>query len=1665
LRNNYIVFSVFCFFVFCGRSYSQTASVSSKVLSSSIVKPNPFVSKDPFGGRAFIENKGQYKDIDSNKVEFAIDNGLEKIYFTTKGLVYELTKVYPITERQRESLEKGDADAIKPNKLYFVNMNWIGSNQNIAIEPSEKQSYYVTYGEKELNSWAFKKITYKNVYNGIDIEYIIPEDKNLGIKYSLIVNPGADPNNVKISYTGDVDRISTKNNEVIIKTPLEDIIEHSPASFIKDGDAVSSLFKVQDDILSYDFPNGYDANKTLIVDPWVSSTNSLSTNSYAYDVDYDFLGNTYVYGGYNPFKVACYSNAGVFQWVFGGTVSSIGWSSAPITSQASNFGVDRFTSKHYIGQGYVTGGNKIVRIDNQGNYDNFVNTANSSFQEVWDMGFHCTTVEVFVLGGTTSSNNSAVTINTTNATLNLSTFQPTISTGFQDIASHAIDDAANIYVLYGSGISSLNNHISWVNSTFNGNVWTQTSNYSTFSEQGNKNQYQGAGSLSSNGFNALAVNANYLFYYNGYDLAAYNKSTGALIGSTTISGQTVKQQGGIAVDDCNNLYLGGNGSILTYSFNGSSFSSNSSISLNTSTTQYVYDIKLDKQTKLLYVCGSNFVGVYTPSPTLSCPTLSSMCLFAQGGIGVSSNSITCANLGSATCTAVGGIGPFSYTWIPSMQSGSVANNLGPGTQVIVVHDYGTGQTYTAATFISPVVPFTGSVPNITLNCYGVNNGTAAVLNLAGGSGNQSYLWTNGTNTYSTPTVSGLGVGAYTVTVTDALTACQINQAFTVTQPPALTLNIGATSPTACAYSSIMLTPLIGGGQPGYTYSWTVGPTTGPWLTTQTVGGTYIYTLTAKDSKSCSITQTTSLNFLYTPTLSLNSVSICPFQTGVLTVSGANTYAWSNNTTGNTLSASPLSTTVYSVVGSGSLCSSSATAAIILKSIPVPTLGNNSPVCSTQTLNLYAGGGVSYVWNGPQNYTSSVASPAIGNVSTAYSGVYNATVTGANSCTASASTTVLIKPSPVVTALGSTVCTTQTLSLSGNSNPAATIYFWTGPAAFNSVTQNTSIAQPAVNMSGNYTLIVQDVNSCTNSAVAHVTVTAMPTPSFSSNSPLCFGSSLNFNANSTVGAINYSWAGPDNFSSSVQNPTITNISLLANGSYTLTVTAGPCVNNVFHPVTIYPLPTVTVQGNSGICETKTIVLNANGSPEVNKYKWTGPLGYVSYSNTVTRSPAVPPHSGVYTIVVTDTNNCFNSSTISISVLPNPILAVSNLTVCFLEPAVLTATGAASYVWTDPYQVQYPVQHMTILQALNTSPVIYTVMGTAANSCTRTATVELATIPLPKPSLNLVPSRSLCVNQSVYFTGYGGFAYEWRGPNNFYFEGQNMSLTPTNWSYGGTYTLTAIDNYGCRASVDTAITIYNLPAGSLFGTKMEECVPFCSDYEFKANGSSSVTANWLLSGKLLSGTTFSFCFTEPGNYLARAILVDLTTSCTNTVNYPIIAHPKPVADFTYTPEIPIENIDNVLFISTSQGEELTKFKWHFVNEKSPVSTHESASYLFETEGVYPVVLEVKNAWGCLDTIIKAIHINPDFALYVPNVFTPNEDDKNEVFRPVMRAVKAYHISVFDRWGELLFQTNDINSGWDGTYKGEPCKSDVYAWKITISGINGDNKEVKGHVTLYR
>jgi gliding motility-associated-like protein len=126
----------------------------------------------------------------------------------------------------------------------------------------------------------------------------------------------------------------------------------------------------------------------------------------------------------------------------------------------------------------------------------------------------------------------------------------------------------------------------------------------------------------------------------------------------------------------------------------------------------------------------------------------------------------------------------------------------------------------------------------------------------------------------------------------------------------------------------------------------------------------------------------------------------------------------------------------------------------------------------------------------------------------------------------------------------------------------------------------------------------------------------------------------------------------------------------------------------------------------------------------------------------------------------------------------------------------------------------------------------------------------------------------------------------------------------------------------------------------------------------------------------------------------------------------------------------------------------------------------THTYWTWGHFDITQIVYNQYGCTDTMVIPVEVRPEFRFFVPNTFTPNGDGLNDVFIPAIMGVSDYHLMIFDRWGELIFETYDVNTGWDGRYKGNKCQEDVYVWKIEyVNVVNGEKNKVIGHVNLVR
>ncbi len=134
----------------------------------------------------------------------------------------------------------------------------------------------------------------------------------------------------------------------------------------------------------------------------------------------------------------------------------------------------------------------------------------------------------------------------------------------------------------------------------------------------------------------------------------------------------------------------------------------------------------------------------------------------------------------------------------------------------------------------------------------------------------------------------------------------------------------------------------------------------------------------------------------------------------------------------------------------------------------------------------------------------------------------------------------------------------------------------------------------------------------------------------------------------------------------------------------------------------------------------------------------------------------------------------------------------------------------------------------------------------------------------------------------------------------------------------------------------------------------------------------------------------------------------------------------------------------------------------------ATVKNPTHIYDNNGKFPVMLVVKNEYGCIDSVYKVIIIDEDVAVYIPNTFTPNDDNINDVFNVKGLGLKTegYTMQIFDRWGTLIYSTKDLNKGWDGTVKGQKAADGVYIYNVRVIGDNGvGKKEFKGHVTLLK
>jgi gliding motility-associated-like protein len=278
-------------------------------------------------------------------------------------------------------------------------------------------------------------------------------------------------------------------------------------------------------------------------------------------------------------------------------------------------------------------------------------------------------------------------------------------------------------------------------------------------------------------------------------------------------------------------------------------------------------------------------------------------------------------------------------------------------------------------------------------------------------------------------------------------------------------------------------------------------------------------------------------------------------------------------------------------------------------------------------------------------------------------------------------------------------------------------------------------------------------------------------------------------------------------------------------------------------------------------------------------------------------------------------------------------------------------------------------------------------------------------------------------------------------------------------------------GCTTPNAVAAFTVNVnpsPSGYFTGDVVKGCEPLAVTFSATSTSPGDLY-NWSLGGGAggqAFGTPVSNVYTDPGQYSISMTIVN-TFGCTKdtiAVNY-IQVYPKPIAEFTANPWEGTLLDPVISFTNLSVG--ATSYFWDFGDPDDPLnnSVVVNPSHAYEYANVYSVWLVAFNDKGCKDTVMHTVEILAEYALYIPNTFTPDGNGLNDIFQPKGVGIdeSSYKMYIFDRWGELIFTSDEFRKGWDGTVKssGKQAEQGVYVYKIFVKDTQGNVHPYVGHV----
>jgi gliding motility-associated-like protein len=676
----------------------------------------------------------------------------------------------------------------------------------------------------------------------------------------------------------------------------------------------------------------------------------------------------------------------------------------------------------------------------------------------------------------------------------------------------------------------------------------------------------------------------------------------------------------------------------------------------------------------------------------------------------------------------------------------------------------------------------------------------------------------------------------------------------------------------------------------------------------------------------------------------------------------------------------------------------------------------------------------YLWDFGDGTTSSVQSP-----SHTYSapGTYNVMLTASGPCNASNSITIPVSILGVTTTVTNITCNgandgTAMATVTGSTGTVN--YLWTPGGQTTLSISSLSAAT--------YTVSVSASGSCSATATAIITQPAVLNASTAVTPVSCFGGN---NGTTTVTATGgtspytYSWAG---------GGTSATNSALAAGIYNVTVTdVNNCTTSATSIIT-QPASALSVSATStpsGCSASGTATAIAMGGTAPYTYSWSPSGGSAALATALS--------AATYTVSVTDNNLCTSTATTTVtSSGAGPSLTVTSTNVsCFGGN-----NGAATAVTsggTPPYSYSWSPSGGSSAVASGLTANTYTVSVTdAGGGCTATAMV---TISQPSSALSASVSNTpaICTTNNGTATvspsgGTSPYTYSWLPSGG---TGTNASSLSA-----GTYTVTVTDAHSCTTSATTmvidtgsiitsisfsSITCFGQANGSVLASSQNGTGPY--SYLWNTGATSPALNN-------LSAGEYSVTATD-------------NNGCVDSA-YVILYNPPPMtADFTANPFTASMINPEISFYTNAPS--AVNWQWNFGDGSTAIT--ENPTHDYPAEGTYPVTMIATNDLGCTDTVTHFVIIDGGYTFYAPNAITPNQDGTNDTFLPKGTGWdnSTFELYIYDRWGELIYFTNETAKGWDGTTKNGSniAPNGVYVWKVNLSDKGGNTHNYNGSVTV--